>query len=161
MVSGQWSVNPSSERRRAHTEAIVVGFRWARHPGGSPTARLRRLAVAALGRLGVEAGEVGVLVCDDATIRELNREYRHKDGPTDVLSFVGGAGEPGEAAYLGDVAMSLETARRQAAAAGLTLERELETLLLHALVHLMGYDHENDQGEMAALEKKLRGELLE
>jgi probable rRNA maturation factor len=122
---------------------------------------LRRLAVAALGRLGVETGEVGVMVCDDAAIRELNREFRRKDDSTDVLSFAGGAAEPGEAPYLGDVAISLDTARRQAAAAGLTLERELETLLLHALIHLMGYDHENDQGEMAALEKKLRGELLE
>jgi probable rRNA maturation factor len=125
------------------------------------TARLRRLAVAALGRLGVEAGEVGVLVCDDVTIRTLNRDFRHKDAATDVLSFAGGESEPGSPSYLGDIAISLETARRQAAAAGLTPERELETLLLHALIHLMGYDHENDQGEMTALEKKLRGELLE
>jgi len=109
----------------------------------------------------VAAGEVGVLVCDDAAIRELNRDYRHKDAATDVLSFAGGAAEPGEAPYLGDVAISLETAVRQAAAAGVPVERELETLLLHALLHLMGYDHETDQGEMEALEKRLRGELLE
>jgi len=58
------------------------------------------------------------------------------------------------------VAISLETARRQAEEAGVPLLRELEVLLLHALVHLMGHDHENDEGEMAALEAELRRELL-
>ena len=161
MVSGQWSENPSRERRRAHTEAIVVRFRWARHPGGRATARLRRLVLTALGRLGVSVGEVGVLVCDDATIRTLNRDFRHKDAATDVLSFAGGEAEPGTVPYLGDIAISLETARRQVEAGGLPLLRELETLLLHALIHLMGYDHETDQGEMEALEARLRGELFE
>jgi probable rRNA maturation factor len=118
------------------------------------------LALATLARLGVTAGEVGVLVCDDATIRALNRDFRHQDKATDVLSFVGGTAEPGGAPYLGDVAISLEAAFRQALAAGVSVERELETLLLHALIHLMGYDHETDRGEMAALERRLRGELL-
>lgn len=160
MVSGQWSENASRERRGGCARAIVVRFRWERHPGGHPTARLRRLALAALSRLGVAAGEVGVLVCDDATMRALNRDFRHKDKATDVLSFAGGAAEPGGAPYLGDVAISLETAVRQALAAGVSIERELETLLLHALIHLMGYDHATDRGEMAALERRLRGELL-
>jgi probable rRNA maturation factor len=137
-----------------------VAFTWAMRPAGRPAARLRRLAVAALRRLGVTEGEVGVLVCDDATIRALNRDFRHKDAATDVLSFAGGGSEPGERAYLGDIAISLETAGRQAVAAGVPVERELETLLLHALIHLMGYDHETDGGEMNALERRLRGELL-
>ena len=146
--------------KRPHT-AVSVGFRWERHPGGRPTAALRRLAIAALVRLGVRAGEVGVLVCDDVTMRALNRDFRHKDAATDVLSFEGGATEPGDVPYLGDVAISLDTARRQADEAGVPLLRELETLLLHALIHLMGYDHEADQGEMEALEARLRGELFE
>jgi probable rRNA maturation factor len=137
-----------------------VAFTWAARPEGRPTARLRRLALAALGRLGVTEGEVGVLVCDDATIRALNRDFRHRNAATDVLSFGGGESEPGEPPYLGDVAISLDTALRQAGASGEPLLREVETLLLHALVHLMGYDHENDQGEMDALERRLRGELL-
>jgi probable rRNA maturation factor len=121
---------------------------------------LRRLAVRALRRLGVQAAEVGVLLCDDETIRSLNRHYRTKDSATDVLSFEGGFEQPEGPAYFGDVAISVETARRQAAEAGEPLLRELEVLLLHALLHLDGYDHETDQGEMAALEAALRRELL-
>ena len=140
---------------------LRLTFRWDVHPGGRPTAPLRRVGLAALRRLGHRAAEVGVLVCDDATIRALNRDYRRKDAATDVLSFAAGEAEPGGVPYLGDVAISLDTARRQADAAGAPLPRELQTLLLHALLHLMGYDHETDQGEMEALEARLRGELLE
>ncbi len=141
------------------TDAKVT-FRWQRHPGGRPTDALRRLTVAAASRLGTGAVEIGVLVCDDPTIRSLNRHYRGKDRPTDVLSFPAGFAQPEGPRYLGDVAISLETAERQAAEAGVPLERELATLLLHAIVHLCGYDHETDRGEMAALESKLRRELL-
>ena len=135
-------------------------IRWLLHPGGRPTARLRRLGVRALRRLGHRAGEVGVLVCDDATIHALNRQYRHKDRPTDVLSFPAGGPSADGSPYLGDVAISLETARRQAARRRISLERELEMLLLHAVIHLSGYDHETDRGEMARLEAGLRRELL-
>ena len=141
-------------------EAIVVSFRWQRHPGGRPTARLRELARLALTRLSVARAEIGVLICDDASIQALNRLYRKLDKPTDVLSFEGSEAEPGALPYLGDVAISLETATRQAAQAGHTLERELETLLLHAVIHLCGHDHETDRGEMEKLERRLRSELL-
>jgi len=137
-----------------------VTFNWQRRPGGRLTEGLRAVAEAAMGRLGAAPAGVGVLVCDDATIRSLNRHFRHKDAPTDVLSFQGGFSEPGGVPYLGDVAISLETARRQAAEAGVPVERELQLLLLHAIIHLCGFDHETDGGEMAALEGKLRGELL-
>jgi probable rRNA maturation factor len=140
--------------------ALRVAFSWRMHPGGRPTAALRRLAERALARLGLTTAEVGVLVCDDATIRGLNRRYRHKDTPTDVLSFEDGFAQPDGVPYLGDVAISLETARRQADEADVPLVRELELLLLHALVHLKGYDHESDEGEMTALEAELRRELL-
>lgn len=138
----------------------MVVFRWQRHPGGRPTAALRRLAVSALGRLGHCLVEVGVLVCDDAEIRVLNRSYRHKDSATDVLSFPGGDAQPDGPVYLGDIAISLETASRQAGAHGLSLQRELEVLLLHGLIHLAGYDHEADHGEMDAREAELRREIL-
>jgi probable rRNA maturation factor len=137
-----------------------VAFRWQRHPGGRPTRRLRELATAALRALGVGPAEVGVLVGDDTTIRMLNRHFRGKDAPTDVLSFPAGFAQPDGLPYLGDVAISLETASRQASEMGVPLERELCTLLLHALVHLCGYDHESDAGEMEALEARLREELL-
>lgn len=141
-------------------ERLLVSFRWQRHPGGRPTAVLRGLAKRALSRLGVTRAEVGVLLCDDATIHALNRSYRKKDAATDVLSFDGGSAEPGGTPYLGDVAISLDTARRQATKAGHELLRELEILLLHALIHLCGHDHEADHGEMTRLERQLRHELL-
>ncbi len=158
--TGDRGQGTGGKRRAGGATGFLVTFNWQRHPGGRPTAILRRLAARTVQRLGVETAEVGVLVCDDETIRMLNGHYRHKDSATDVLSFAGGFATPGELPYLGDVAISLDTARRQAEEAGVPLLRELEVLLLHALVHLNGYDHENDGGEMAALERKLRRELL-
>jgi len=137
-----------------------VTFRWQLHPGGRQTPALRRVALAAMDRLGAGPAEVGVLVCDDATIRNLNRHFRCKDLPTDVLSFPAGFTDPEGVPYLGDVAISLETAKRQTARAGVPVERELKVLLLHAIVHLCGFDHEKDRGEMAALEARLRRELV-
>jgi probable rRNA maturation factor len=141
-------------------ELLDISFTWQRRPAGRPTARLRELACRALTALGISAGEVGVLVCDDARMQELNRSYRGKDKPTDVLSFPGGDCEPDGVPHIGDVAISLETAARQAESAGHTLQRELETLLLHALIHLAGHDHETDRGEMARLERRFREDLL-
>jgi probable rRNA maturation factor len=141
-------------------EELIISFRWQRHPGGRPTAGLRELAQRALARLGVVRAEVGVLISDDATIQALNRSYRKHDRPTDVLSFSSADAEPGALPYLGDVAISLQAAARQAAQAGHALQRELEILLLHAVIHLCGHDHETDRGEMQALERRLRSELL-
>ena len=96
-------------------------------------------------------GTVTVAVVSDARVRELNRLYRRKDSATDVLSFP--AGEPGQ---LGDVVIALGVARRQAAAAGHALATEFRVLALHGLLHLLGYDHERDAGEMSRLERRLR-----
>lgn len=140
--------------------SVKVSFRWQRHPGGRQTEALRGLVVAALERVGVAAAEVGVLVCDDATIRTLNRHFRGKDQPTDVLSFPANFVQPDGLLYLGDVAISLETAARQASEGDVSLDRELRVLLLHGIVHLCGFDHESDEGEMDALEARLRRELI-
>jgi probable rRNA maturation factor len=96
-------------------------------------------------------GTVTVALVPDARVGALNRQYRHKDRPTDVLSFP--AGEPGQ---LGDVAIALGVARRQARAAGHPLGTELRILALHGLLHLLGYDHEQDDGRMERLERRLR-----
>lgn len=142
------------------TERHRITFRWQRHPGGQPTRRLRKIAAAVLDRVASEAVEVGVLVCDDATMRGLNRHFREKDTTTDVLSFPAGFAQPDGPTYLGDVAISLDTAARQAAEAGHPVEDELALLTIHAVLHLCGHDHEADSGEMARLERRLRGELL-
>jgi probable rRNA maturation factor len=102
-------------------------------------------------------GEVEVLLADDSTLRSLNKSFRGKNKPTDVLSFPTPA-EIGHA-HAGDLAISLETAARQAAAYGHTLRDEVRILLLHGLLHLAGEDHETDNGEMATRETALRREL--
>src|SRR5665213_419887 len=101
-------------------------------------------------------GDVEVLLADDATLRSLNKTFRHKNKATDVLSFPAAENPYGHA---GDLAISLDTAARQAKAFGHTLRDEVRILLLHGLLHLSGLDHETDKGEMATREAKLRREL--
>jgi probable rRNA maturation factor len=103
-------------------------------------------------------GQVDVLLADDATLRRLNRQYRGKNKSTDVLSFPAPEGPAGEI-MAGDLAISLETAARQAAEHGHSLRDEVRILMLHGVLHLAGYDHETDAGEMAAHEAELRRTL--
>ncbi|HEX8502714.1 MAG TPA: rRNA maturation RNase YbeY [Pyrinomonadaceae bacterium] len=102
-----------------------------------------------------------VAFVSDRAMRELNRKWRGKRGTTDVLSFPAGQEEfeKGEGLSLGDVVVSVEQAARQAAEHGLDFEGEVRQLILHGLLHLCGYDHERDGGEMNALELKLRRRL--
>jgi probable rRNA maturation factor len=118
--------------------------------------RLTRFLRAAKEAVGLE-GEVDVLLAEDRTLRRLNREFRGKDKATDVLSFPTVQDVAQE--HAGDLAISLETAARQAAQHGHTLREELCILLLHGLLHLDGMDHETDGGEMAAREGELRRRL--
>jgi probable rRNA maturation factor len=102
--------------------------------------RLRDLTAAVLAGEGADArAEVSLVFCDDAFIQELNRDYRGKDRPTDVLSF-----PQDDPRVLGDVIVSVPTARRQARAAKRRLATEVEWLYLHGLLHLLGYDHPTD-----------------
>jgi probable rRNA maturation factor len=96
-------------------------------------------------------GAATVAIVSDARVRALNRAFRRKDRPTDVLSVP--AEERGQ---LGDVVIALGVARRQARAAGHPLGTELRILALHGLLHLLGYDHEHDDGRMLRLERRLR-----
>lgn len=125
--------------------------------------RLKNLAGRALTVLGLEGAQLSVAVVSDAKIRELNLTYRQVDGATDVLAFSQREGE-GPALHgeiLGDVVISAETAARQAASMGRPLERELDTLLVHGILHLAGFDHlRSGEGkdEMSRWAKKiLRG----
>ena len=119
----------------------------------SGLARFMRAAQAAVGL----RGEVEVLLADDRVLRRLNRAWRGKNKATDVLSFP--APEEMAAVCAGDLAVSLETAQRQAMEQGHTLRDEVRVLLLHGLLHLSGMDHETDAGEMAARERELRARL--
>jgi probable rRNA maturation factor len=96
----------------------------------------------------------------DRKMRELNRMFRHKASTTDVLSFPYEADEfEPDAENLGDIVISVEQAARQAAENDLDFETEIKQLILHGILHLCGYDHETDRGEMNSLELKLRDKL--
>ena len=102
---------------------------------------LSSLAHRILDALGLEKVELSILITSDREIKRLNRLYRNKDKPTDVLSFPMGE-EVGGWRLLGDVVISLDTAKVQASEFGLNLEEEIKRLLIHGIVHLLGYDHE-------------------
>jgi len=106
---------------------------------------------------------IGVTVAfvSDRAMRELNRLWRHRRGTTDVLSFPAEQNdfEKLEGSTLGDVVISIEQAARQAKDNGLTLDQEIAQLILHGLLHLCGYDHSTDDGEMNRLELRLRKKL--
>ena len=123
------------------------------------SAVVRRRAEKMLTHLELGGTELSVSLVDDATIHGLNRTWRHKDKPTDVLAFPLGEGEAvrPEGGLLGDVIVSVETARRQAAKRRRPLLDELTMLLAHGLLHLVGYDHQSDaqEEEMTALTRKL------
>ena len=130
---------------------------------GLSKAGLARFLKRARSAVGLD-GEVAVLLTDDATLKRLNKTFRGKNTATDVLSFPAGAstvffGDPEGPELAGDLAISLETAARQAARYGHSLRDEVRVLLLHGALHLAGFDHEIDSGEMAAREAELRREL--
>jgi probable rRNA maturation factor len=129
---------------------------------GSPPPRRVRALLARAARMVPQSKiqnpkskiEVSVLFCGDGAIRTLNRRYRRVDAPTDVLAF------PAESRrLLGDIVISVPYASRQARRRGESPAREIDRLLLHGLLHLSGYDHETDGGEMDALERKIRRRL--
>jgi probable rRNA maturation factor len=108
----------------------------------------------ALEAIGNSESSATIAFVSDKRIRELNRQFREVDKATDVLSF-----PAEEKVNLGDIAVSVDTAAVQAKENGLTLEGEIAQLILHGLLHLCGYDHETDNGEMNRLELKLRRRL--
>ncbi len=105
-------------------------------------------------------GEVHILLTDDPQIKRLNKQFRNKNKPTDILSFPAhDEAQSSDHATAGDLAISLETAARQASEHAHPLATELKILILHGLLHLAGEDHETDSGEMAARETILRKQL--
>ncbi len=134
--------------------------RLARRPLEHFLRRLQR-------ELGFQESGVTIALVSDAEIARMNETFRKKTGPTDVLSFPAAARrrprslpratskqKAGE--FLGDIAIAPATARRYARKHGRTLPAELRVLILHGVLHLMGYDHETDRGEMERVERKLR-----
>lgn len=103
--------------------------------------------------------EISLLMTDDETIQEYNKEYRNKDNATDVLSF-----PMEDNIMLGDIAISFDTAKRQAEESEISINREVSFLFIHGLLHLLGYDHETsqqDEEEMFTLQEKILKKLID
>jgi len=113
-------------------------------------AQLQRFARRAQ-KLAEVQGEVDILIATNKRLRDLNRRFRRKDKPTDVLSFPRPSG--------GDIAISAQIARDNAQRYDHSLAAELKILVLHGMLHLAGYDHESDNGHMARAEARLRSQL--
>lgn len=131
--------------------------------------RVARIADATLAEVGRSNSTLTVAFVRDRTMRKLNSKFRGKDSATDVLSFPLGnidrapeAASPNNASKeLGDVVISTDTAQRQAIDGDHSLEREVDELVIHGVLHLCGYDHEIDRGQMNRLELRVRRKLLD
>ena len=118
------------------------------------------IASEMLEAIGKPQSSATIAFVSDTKIRELNRRFRGIDSATDVLSFPDGVTErQRQGQNLGDIAVSVERAELQAKENGLRFDEEISQLILHGLLHLCGYDHETDNGEMNRLELRLRKKL--
>jgi probable rRNA maturation factor len=136
-------------RNNAQAPDLLVLNKQRIHP--IRTAAVRTFLLGLLSHQENRSASLSVVLIDDRSMQTYNRKYRGFDKPTDVLSFRGDDG------YLGDILISVETAFRQASrSSALTLESNIRRLVLHGFLHLSGYDHETDNGEMRAIERRLR-----
>nr|HID58996.1 rRNA maturation RNase YbeY [Desulfobacterales bacterium] len=112
--------------------------------------------------LGCHDGELSILILDDSQIEELNRTYLHREGPTNVMAFPMQEGPYGNITpgLLGDVVISIETAFQESKEADMSLEERLNQLLVHGILHLLGYDHEKTKKEAETMNNKAQ-ELLQ
>ncbi len=160
--SGATGGSSGSLRKSKRASPGVAAKRSAvRRPDRLPTQRTLARFLARAQTAVKLRGHVSVLLTTDETMRDLNRRFRSKNKPTDVLSFPAAPlqnAKPVER-VAGDLAISVPTARLQAAEHGHALTCELEILILHGLLHLAGYDHENDAGQMHRRERNLRAGL--
>jgi rRNA maturation RNase YbeY len=147
-----------------HEEVTMKVWIWNRQR----RVRVRNREVSAVARkillsLGCRTAELSLLFTDDAQMRGLNKRYRKINHPTDVLAFsmLEGDAFPPRSRLLGDVVISLETAKRQAKETGHPLGQEVKILLIHGILHLLGYDHEDSKEAARLVERKTRVLLKE
>lgn len=121
-----------------------------------PLTTIKRKAQAALNALDCPDGELSIVITDDPHIQELNREYLHRDNPTNVIAFPMLEGEFPDItpSLLGDVVISADTTHREATLGDIPMLERFDQLLIHGILHLFGYDHENDEEEAARMEEK-------
>ncbi len=141
-------------------EVILEDERWAAIGLEPLCGPAEREALALTGRMP-EGFEIALMGCDDARIATLNRDFREKDTATNVLSWPASDTPPMEGGELGDIAIAYETCTREAAEKGISVHHHVTHLLIHGILHLLGYDHISDEeaGEMEALEIKALAKL--
>lgn len=135
---------------RGPTASLII---FETEVDGASEASLARFLAKARREVGL-SGKVNVVVTTNDAIRDLNRRFRKKNKPTDVLSFA--AGDKFQSEIAGDIVISAEIAAENAVKLGHPFSTELKVLLLHGVLHLAGYDHEDDDGRMERKERKLR-----
>lgn len=124
--------------------------------GAPPAARVRAWTHRLLSKAGAKRRGVSILLCGDRRMRSLNRTWRREDRPTDVLSFLPFVESSSSfSSFLGDLVIDVPYAARQARRRGHPVAREIQILLAHGLLHLLGYDHETDDGTMFRLQRRL------
>ncbi|HUN61320.1 MAG TPA: rRNA maturation RNase YbeY [Candidatus Sulfotelmatobacter sp.] len=162
----------SSKRRKPRVSSVPSRFHVIENHQRRvyvPLPELRRFFLRMNREMGLDAQSAFVRLVTDAEMRRLNTQYRHKPKTTDVLSFpteqrahprsLRTRARQLRGTFLGDIAISPTVARRNARAFGRSLSQEICVLMLHGVLHLLGYDHENDRGEMERVEAKLRSRL--
>ena len=157
------STSPTLPRKRGgakkqvEVDVIVRSARWRKRPTAKTI--VKRAVLAAVEAISTPSTELAIVLTDDSTIRTLNRDWRGKNAPTNVLSFP--AADPGKARpaspYIGDIVIAFETVAREAVADGKPFNHHLAHLAVHGFLHLLGYDHENDRDaeKMERLERKI------
>jgi len=127
-----------------------------------PLKKIRRTVEVILGALDCPDGEISILIVDDPKIEKLNRKYLNRPGPTNVIAFPMREGEFSHLSpqLLGDVVISTDTAAKEAQNSGMSMEQRFRELLVHGILHLFGYDHEDSEQNARKMEKKSQ-ELLD
>ena len=133
---------------------VLIDNRQETHPG--MPARIEQKARAVLDALGCPEKELSILLVDDLQIADLNATYLNREGPTNVIAFPMQEGEFAGVSpdLMGDVVISVDTAEREGTAAGMDVETRMVELLVHGVLHLMGYDHEHDEAQARRMEAK-------
>ena len=138
-------------------EVIVRSARWRKRPTAKTI--VKKAVLAAAKAASTRPAELAIVLSDDSAIRALNRDWRGKNAPTNVLSFPAPAPGKGRPAspYIGDIVIAYQTAAREAVAEGKPFSHHLAHLAVHGYLHLLGYDHENDRDadKMERLERKV------
>ena len=147
---------PKGDRKREKDRKMGIQDDNRQSEGRISQGEMRKRAHAVLNALGSPEAELSIVLVDDTEITVLNRQYLHREGATNVIAFPMREGAYADISpeLLGDVVISVETAAREGKAADLTTETRLEDLLVHGILHLFGYDHENDPDDVRRMEEK-------